>query len=300
MRILLTGKAGQLGYELAQSLKDTGDIVAVDRAQMDLTDLKKVREIIRTIKPALIINAAAYTDVETAEVESAIAMRVNGEAPAVMAEEAKLLGSAIIHFSSDYVFDGKKTGGYVEEDVATPLNAYGASKLEGELGVRASGAPHLVLRTSWVYSLRGKNFLTTIRKRALERCEFRIVNDQIGAPTWSRTLAVSIRNVLRSAAIGNAFAEWVEEHSGLYHITAQGSTTWFGFAQEVIRSLPDANKPCVVPIDSHEYPSAAVRPKNSILDCSKWISTFGDLPQWDEALRLCMQGERACQNVDDR
>lgn len=292
MRILLTGTTGQVGYELVQSLRGLGEIVTVNRPEMDLADLKKVREVIRTIKPTLIINPAAYTDVEKAESEPELAMRINGEAPAVMAEEARKLSATIIHYSTDYVFDGSKGSPYVEEDRAQPLNAYGASKLVGERGVQAAGASYLILRTSWIYGMRGRNFLTTVQRLARDGEELRIVNDQYGVPTWAHTIATATARVVRCAEKSKDAQEWWQRHTGLYHLAAQGNTTWYGFAQAIAQQLPAANKPIVTPIKSYERRSVAERPKYSVLECARWVAAFGALPTWDEALRLCMLGQR--------
>lgn len=293
MKILLTARTGQVGYELERALQGVGEIIAVDRTQLDLADLRKVRDVIRAVRPTLIINAAAYTDVDRAEREPQLAMRINAEAPAVMAEEAKRLGAAMIHYSSDYVFDGAKRGGYLEEDLARPLNAYGTSKLAGEQGVQAAGAPYLILRTSWIYGQRGRNFLTTIQRLAQQREELRVVNDQDGTPTWSHTIATATADIVRRATSGKDALEWLQSHAGLYHLAAQGSTTWYGFAQAIVDRLSIAKKPLVIPIDSHQYQSTAVRPQNSVLHCGRWIAAFGELPKWDDALRLCMLEQRA-------
>jgi dTDP-4-dehydrorhamnose reductase len=286
-RILLTGKTGQVGYELQRSLQGLGEVIAVDRQQMDLADLDQVRDVIRSVKPTLIINPAAYTAVDKAESEPELAMRVNGEAPGVMAEEAKRLGAALIHYSTDYVFDGSKPEPYVEGDAPCPVNVYGHSKLAGELAIQAAGIPHLILRTSWVYGMRGKNFLLTIQRLAKERESLSIVSDQTGSPTWCRTIAEVTAHILaRSQAVRDQGAWW-QENSGLYHLTAQGSTTWHGFTQAILAHPSIEKKPTLVPILAREYPTPAVRPENSLLSCKRLIDAFGDLPQWEAALRLC-------------
>jgi dTDP-4-dehydrorhamnose reductase len=285
MKILLTGKSGQLGYELERSLQGLGEVIALDRAGMDLADLDQVRDVIRSVKPGLIVNPAAYTAVDKAESEPALAQRINAEAPGLMAAEAARLGAAIVHYSTDYVFDGSKNGAYVEDDITGPLNVYGASKLAGEQAIAASGASHLILRTSWVYGMRGKNFLLTMLKLAREREELRIVADQHGAPTWSRTIADSSALILAQAAVGGA--DWWAANSGVYHLSSQGSTTWFGFTEAI---LAQAGISCrLVPITSAEYPVPAKRPANSLLSSSRLIERFCHLPEWQEALRLCLQ-----------
>jgi dTDP-4-dehydrorhamnose reductase len=295
VKILLTGRNGQVGYELERTLQGLGDIVAVDRSRMDLADPDQVRKVIQAVKPKLIVNAAAYTAVDLAENESDLAMRTNAEAPAIMAAEAKKLDAAIIHYSTDYVFDGSKAGAYVEDDVPNPQNAYGRSKLAGEQAIQASGVPHLILRTSWVYGTRGKNFLRTIQRLAQERGELRIVADQFGAPTWCRTIAETTAQIITQL---NAFSRQDERngiaedlwraHSGLYHLTAQGQTSWHGFAEAIVAHPSVINKPTVVAIATQDYPLPAKRPQNSLLSSEKLIRTFCSLPAWDEALKLCL------------
>ena len=286
-RILLTGTNGQVGYELQRSLQGLGEIVAVGREQMDLADLDRVREVIRTVKPTLIVNPAAYTAVDAAENDAQLAMRVNCDAPALMAEEARRLGAAMIHYSTDYVFDGTKDGPYTEKDPTCPVNVYGRTKLAGEQAIQAAGIDHLILRTSWVYGARGKNFLLTVLRLARERDELRIVADQHGSPTWCRTIADSTAHIVAQAARGGPGGRSWEEVSGIYHMTAQGATTWHGFAGAIVAHPSVARKPLVTPIATADYPLPAPRPSNSVLDCTRFIDTFCALPQWDAALRLC-------------
>ena len=203
MKILLTGSTGQVGYELARSLQGLGEVVAVDRNVMDLSNLDQVRDVIRTVRPQLIVNPAAYTAVDKAESEPELAYRVNAEAPGLMAQEAKLLGAAMVHYSTDYVFDGSNPSPRGEDDATGPLNVYGASKLAGEQAIAAAGIDHLIFRTSWVYGMRGKNFLLTMMRLAKEREELKVVADQHGAPTWSRTIADTTALVL-AQEIGRA------------------------------------------------------------------------------------------------
>jgi dTDP-4-dehydrorhamnose reductase len=287
MRILITGKTGQVGYELERSLQGLGEITAVDRTQMDLADLDQVRTVIRSVKPDLLVNAAAYTAVDKAESETQLAMRINSEAPAVMAEEAKRLGASMIHYSTDYVFDGTKTSPYTEDDIPSPINSYGRSKLAGEQAIVAAGIPHLILRTSWVYGMRGKNFLLTVLRLAKERDELRIVSDQHGAPTWCRTIADTTAHAVAQSIASENAQDWWRERSGIYHLTAQGQTTWYGFAKAILDHPSIANKPAVMPIPSTSYPSPARRPVNSVMNCERWLNTFCDLPPWNEALTLC-------------
>jgi len=293
MKILLTGKKGQVGYELERSLQGLGEIVAVDREEMDLVDLECVREVIRDVRPALIINPAAYTEVDKAESEPELAMRINGEAPRVMAEEARKLGAAFIHYSTDYVFDGSKIGCYTEDDSPNPINVYGRSKLAGEQAIQASGVPYLIFRTSWVYGMRGKNFLLTVKRLARERNELRIVDDQCGAPTWCRTIADTTAHILAGMMGGKAQAgidlDLWRQKSGLYHLTAQGQTTWFDFAHAIVAHWSTERKPVVTPIATRDYPLPARRPANSLLSCEKLIAAFCQLPAWDNALSLCLE-----------
>jgi dTDP-4-dehydrorhamnose reductase len=285
MTILLTGASGQVGFELARSLQGLGQVVAVDRARMDLSDLDQVRDVIRAVKPQLIVNPAAYTAVDKAETEPTLARRINAEAPAVMAAEAKVLGAAMIHYSTDYVFDGSKAGPWSESDPTGPLNVYGQTKLEGEQAIAAAGIDHLILRTSWVYGMRGKNFLLTMLRLAKEREELRVVADQFGAPTWSRTIADTTALVLAQARVGGN--DWWEQYSGVYHLSAQGSTSWCGFTEAIVKAAGLSCK--VMPIGSAEYPVPAKRPRNSVLDSGKLLGRFCALPEWEEALALCLE-----------
>lgn len=283
MKILLTGATGQIGFELERSLQGLGEVIAPRRAQMDLSNLDQVRAVVRSVRPHLIVNPGAYTAVDQAEAEPALARRINAEAPALMAAEARLLGAAMVHYSTDYVFDGTKSGPYHEDDLPNPLNEYGRSKLAGEQGVRAAGIDHLILRTSWVYGMRGKNFLLTMLKLGREREQLRVVSDQHGAPTWSRTVADSTALLLAQArAQGPA---WWKRYSGVYHLSCQGATTWCGFTEAIAAA---ASLPCrITPITSDEYPVAALRPRNSMLDTSK-LRTLCELPEWQQALALCL------------
>lgn len=284
MKILLTGSSGQVGYELERSLQACGVVVAPLRASLDLGDPNQIRAVVRAVRPTVIVNAAAYTAVDRAESEQALAWRINAEAPAILAEEARALGAAMVHFSTDYVFDGSKAGPYAETDLPAPLNVYGQSKLAGEQAVAAAGIAHLILRTSWVYGMRGNNFLLTMLRLARSQGALRVVADQRGAPTWSRTVADKTAQLLGAAQTGGH--PWWNQHSGLYHLACQGQTSWHGFAEAI---MAGTGLGCpVAPIASADYPQAASRPPHSVLDCGKLIGHFGPLPDWEHALRLCL------------
>lgn len=283
LRILVTGRDGQVGMELAHSLAGLGDVTATGRNELDLTSDDSIHWTVREVRPQLIVNAAAYTAVDKAESEPDFAWQINAEAVTTLAAAAKAIGAAVIHYSTDYVFDGAKQTPYIEEDRTNPLNVYGRSKLGGEQALARAGIPYLVLRTSWVYSAEGKNFLLTILRLAEEKSELRIVDDQIGAPTWSRDIAVATTSIADCWG-RNGFAE---EKSGVYHMTATGKTSWCGFATEAIRlrAMSAAAKETkfarLAPIASAEYPTPAERPKNSQLNCAKLAREFNcRLPEW--------------------
>jgi dTDP-4-dehydrorhamnose reductase len=245
---------------------------------------------VREVKPDLIVNPGAYTAVDQAESEPELAMKINGEAPGVMAEEAKRLGALLVHYSTDYVFDGRKDSPYTEDDAPNPLSVYGRTKLAGEMAVRASGARHLILRTSWVYGMRGRNFLLTILRLAREREELRIVADQFGAPTWSRMSAETTAAILARVGTGGSAAT----DSGIYHLTASGSTSWHGFTAAIIEGAARAwgfepTTRRVLPIATTDYPTPAARPANSRMSCNRLGADFGvRLPDWAECLALCL------------
>lgn len=289
--ILLTGINGQVGSELARSLQAVGRVVGFDRASLNLSDIKRIRQVVNDVAPALIVNAAAYTAVDAAETDVASAMRLNADAPETFAREAKRLGALLVHYSTDYVFDGAKQGPYVEDDATNPLNVYGVSKLAGEQAVVASGCAYLIFRTSWVYGARRKNFLQTMLRLGAERDELRVVNDQIGAPTWSRTIAVASAAVL-SQVLRSGHDDLLSS-SGIYHFTAAGSTSWAGFAQEIFRNSSQPDRPVIKGIPTASYPTPAVRPLNSRLSNDKLAKAFGiQAPSWDDALRQCMAQSR--------
>ncbi len=287
MKILLTGCSGQLGRELKRSLASLGELVACDRSQLDLSDPKSLRETVRSIVPTVIINAAAYTAVDKAEAEPAIADAINAAAPGILAEEAKASGALLIHYSTDYVFDGAKATPYTEDDVPAPLSAYGRSKLDGELAIVASDCRHLIFRTSWVFGLHGANFMKTMLRLGRERDELRVIGDQFGAPTWSRHLADVTALVLARR----------EPPSGVYHLTAAGETSWHGYAEAIfaearIAGLIDKT-PMVRRITSADFPLPAPRPANSRLDCSRFQRDFDlQLPDWRSGLVDCLADAR--------
>ena len=287
MKILLTGAQGQVGWELQRSVAPFGEINALGHAQLDLSDVDAIRQAVRHSGPDLIVNAAAYTAVDQAEKEAERAHAVNAIAPAILAEEAKHLRAAFIHYSTDYVFDGRKQAPYEEMDAPHPLGVYGRTKFEGEKAVAAVGGAHLVLRTSWVYGLRGKNFLRTILRLAEEREELRVVNDQLGAPTWSRLLAEATAACLSQCLYRGGVHDMLAERSGLYHLSAGGQTSWFGFADAIVGHAP--KPPKMIAISTEEYPLPAKRPAYSVLSNGKFGRVFGlQLPDWQSGLNLCL------------
>nr|WP_254219597.1 dTDP-4-dehydrorhamnose reductase [Burkholderia multivorans] len=287
---MLTGINGQVGFELQRTLQGLGNVVALDRSRLDLSRLDQVRDVVRDLKPDLIVNPAAYTAVDQAETDVAMATRLNAEAPAVLAEEAKRIGAALIHYSTDYVFSGTKAGPYVEDDAVDPQNVYGRTKLDGERAIAASGCAHLIFRTSWVYGTRGKNFLLTMLRLGAERDELKVVADQIGAPTWSNTIATLTAHVVAQATCAPMRDEWWHAHSGIYHLCAAGSTSWHGFAEAIFRLADLPKKPAVMPIPAGAYPTPAKRPANSRMSNEKLAEHFCvRAPQWEAALELCMK-----------
>ena len=285
LKILISGKTGQVAVELQKHLAGLGELIVLGRDVLDLSQPDQIRAQVRAHKPDLLIIAAAHTAVDQAENEPELAFAINAIAPGVFAEEAAAQGIPLIHYSTDYVFDGRKPAPYTEDDATNPLGVYGKSKLAGELAIAASGARHLILRTSWVYSTHGKNFLLTMQRLLQERSELRVVADQIGAPTWAGTIAQSTRALIERWQSGDA-AAW-----GTYHLTASGETSWFGFTQAIAGHLTAQGKACATlePIPASAYPTPAARPQNSRLDCSKLAREWGVAqPDWEAALSACL------------
>lgn len=294
--ILVTGASGQVGFELVRSLQGLGKVVAPDRRALDLADARTVETALAEIEPSLIVNSAAYTAVDQAESDVEAAMRVNAAAPGELASAAERAGIPLIHFSTDYVFDGCKDVPYDEDDAVAPLNVYGKSKLAGERAIAETGAAHLILRTSWVYGARGRNFLRTMLRLGAERPELRIVEDQRGAPTWSRTIAAMTAHIVAQAFAvpREERAQWWAVRTGTYHLSAAGETSWAGFAQAIFELALGQRAPKVVAIASSEYPTPARRPANSRLSNAKLAGVFGiGAPHWREALTLCLQERQA-------
>lgn len=289
-KILLTGANGQVGWELQRTLSCLGEIIAFDSQALNLADVAGLRAKLKAVAPQIIVNAAAYTAVDKAESDVERAHAVNAIAPGILAEEAARTGALLVHFSTDYVFDGSGITPWREDDTCNPLNVYGRSKLEGERLIQASDCRHLIFRTSWVYGARGSNFLLTMRRLMRERAELKIIADQIGAPTWCRDLAEATAQILGQLA---GFA--AKQHTypwGVYHMCNAGETSWHGFAQVIQTLIP--SETCtlkhLIAIPSEEYPTPAQRPRNSRLDNTRLQNTFGlRLQHWESALRLCMQ-----------
>jgi dTDP-4-dehydrorhamnose reductase len=304
-KILLTGKNGQIGHELSRLLPQLGEVIAVDFDELDLLKPDEIRRAIQNVRPNLFVNAAAYTAVDQAETDRAIALALNADTPAVIAEEAKKIGAALVHFSTDYVYDGSKGTPYDEDDPRNPLSHYGKTKLAGDLAIQNSGVPHLILRTAWVYGTRGKNFLLTILRLATQREELRIVSDQVGAPTWSREIAAASTRILRQIYCGESPIDSLTRLGGIYHLTAAGQTNWSEFAQAILDlahqtstraswfSAATEDRPIIarriIPIPTAEYPTAARRPAYSVLSNSRCQRTFGfAVPDWKSQLQSVM------------
>jgi dTDP-4-dehydrorhamnose reductase len=312
LRLLITGANGQVGWHLQRTLAPLGEVTALTREQLDLSDLDAVAAAVRKSAADIVVNAGAYTAVDKAESEPELANAINAAAPVRMAQELARSGGLLIHYSTDYVFDGSKPGAYTEDDATAPLNAYGRSKLAGEQGIAGSGCAHIILRTTWLYDIRGKNFLKTVLRLAREREELRMVGDQYGAPTWARTVAEATAGMVARSFPGSAAGtgqrgraeDSAAERSGIFHLTAGGRTSWAEFAEAIIAEYEDCspwpgepgawNAPLmvkrVVAIKSEEYQTPARRPQNSVLNNDKVKAVFGVvMPEWRGQLRLAMQ-----------
>jgi dTDP-4-dehydrorhamnose reductase len=306
--ILLIGKGGQVGSELAVLLPRLGDVVALDRTQLDLSQAEQIRRAIRRIRPQLIVNAAAYTAVDQAEKEQDLARAINSEAPEIMAEEGGKIGASLVHYSTDYVFDGTKNSPYLEDDSPNPLSVYGRTKLAGERAIRSSGVSHLIFRTAWVYATQGRNFLLTILRLATQRDQLRIVHDQFGAPTRNSEIAASTTAILEQIATKRENGFDFSSGNGTYHMTAAGVTTWCEFAAAILEETAQVPKPIpwlsralgglplpksrVIPITTEEYPTPARRPAYSVLSNSLLAKTFRiELTDWRTQLHRVFEQE---------
>ncbi|HZQ91945.1 MAG TPA: dTDP-4-dehydrorhamnose reductase [Terriglobales bacterium] len=303
MKVLVTGKDGQVGWELQRALAAVGDVVALGRQELDLRNVDAIRRTVRDLLPNIVINAAGYTDVNRAEAERAIADEVNGRAPGIFAEEAARIGALLVHYSTDYVFSGDFKRPYREDDPVGPINAYGASKLLGEQAIQAVGGHYLIFRTAWVYATRGKNFFLTILRFAREGKPLRVVADQKGTPTWARLIAETTAAVLRKPAGELA------QRAGVYHLTAGGETNWHEFARAILSEVANSHAPDAAAcrqalerlqaITSAEFSTPARRPANSVLDNQKLVQVFGiRFPGWREQLHLAVEDWQRGETTD--
>lgn len=306
IKILLLGGTGQVGSELYPLLAKMGELTAFGRREVDLADPDCILRVLEEVRPNLIVNAAAFTMVDLAETQSDLAEAVNAHAPAVLAEGAKNMGAVLVHYSTDYVFGGDKSTPYNESDETNPINTYGKTKLAGEQAIRDSGASHLILRTSWVYGTRGKNFLLTILRLAAQKEEISVVADQIGAPTWSRMLALGTSHILSTIVSRKGGLSAGAEFSGVYHLTADGQASWHKFAQAIVDECSASRKrppwlieftggrplalKRIIPIATNAYPTPARRPAYSMLCNNKVLQVFGvRLPHWRVQLQLAFR-----------
>ncbi len=291
MRILLLGNTGQLGWELERTLAPLGEVIPLDYPALDLADEGQVRLLVRRVAPQVIVNATAYTAVDRAETESDLAYAVNARAPQLLAEEAQAIGAALIHFSTDYVFDGVKGAPYVETDLPNPLGVYGASKLAGEQAIQQVGGVYLILRAAWVYSTRRESFVTKVLQWARQQRALRIVADQVSNPTWARALAEITAQLLAQG--GLQVVPWLAERAGLYHLAGDGYASRYEWAQAILRLDPHPEEQIVEAVEpalTTDFPTPAHRPLFSALNCDKFMDTFGlRLPDWRNALRLALE-----------
>ena len=290
MKIVLFGKEGQLGWEFQRTLPVLGDVASWGREQVDFCDLDAIQKTLKESKPNLIVNASAYTDVDGAENETEAAMKINALAPGIMAEMARNLGAVLIHYSTDYVFDGKRHSPYTESDQTNPLNVYGKSKLIGEENIQQAGDAYLILRTSWVYSLRGNSFVNKVLGWARTNDLLRIVDDQIGNPTWARMLAETTNLLLGKNSVN--LYETIRERRGVYHLAGHGYTSRYEWAKQILINDPEPSEQVVKtlqPARSEEFSTPAVRPLFSALDCTRFERIFGlRLPSWEGTLKLAL------------
>jgi dTDP-4-dehydrorhamnose reductase len=293
MRILLTGKNGQVGSELNKILTLFGEVTATGRDEMDLSDPNQIRQIMNQVKPEMIINAGAYTAVDKAESEPDLAKAVNSIAPKILAEEAMNQGALLIHYSTDYTYSGEMAKKpYLESDSPSPKSVYGITKLEGDLAIKQSGASHLILKTGWVYSENGSSFLSKILQLAKERDELRVVNDQIGTPTWCKSISDATGEIIKQIIEKkeDSLAQISSSISGVYHMTCQGQTNWYEFARAILELTRPEKVPNLLAISTKEYPTPANRPLYSVLSNAKLKKSFGvALPYWEDALKNCLE-----------
>jgi dTDP-4-dehydrorhamnose reductase len=290
MRILLIGNNGQVGWELQRALAPLGEILPVDYPEVDLANETSLRKCVRDIRPQAIVNAAAYTAVDRAETEPDLAMVINGIAPGILAEEASALGAALIHYSSDYVFDGTKGEAYNETDLPNPVNVYGWSKLAGDQNIQQVDCAYLILRTTWVYSLRSGGFVQKALGWARKNETLRIVSDQVGSPTWARMLAEATAQVVAKA--GDNILPWIKERRGLYHLGGEGTVSRLDWTKAILKYDPNPSEQVVrevLPALTSDFPTPAQRPLYSPINCDLFADTFGlRLPDWENALRMAM------------
>jgi dTDP-4-dehydrorhamnose reductase len=292
MNILLFGENGQVGSELQQSLPEIGKVISLKN--FDLTNLHELQQTLKEIKPDLIVNASAYTAVDKAESEVDVAMKVNAQAPAIMAEWARKSGAGMIHYSTDYVFDGKKGSPYVESDLTNPLNVYGKSKLAGEENIQQAGDAYWIFRTSWVYSVRKTSFVSKVLEWARKNETLKIVNDQVSNPTWARDLADAIFRLI--SAYRRNIQDVMKEKRGIYHLAGTGYISRYEWAKQILANDPRPSEQLarsIEPVSSDVFPTPAIRPLFSALDCSKFMQTFGfSLPGWKDSLKKAMAEQK--------
>ena len=292
MRIVLIGKNGQLGWELQRTLPVLGEVIALGRTDLDLSVPDSIRKSITTLKPDLIINTAAYTEVDLAETQPDLAMKVNAMAPGVLAKVAHELRAVFIHYSTDYVFDGKSERPYTENDFPHPINTYGKSKQQGEENIKQAGDAYLIFRTSWVYSMRGNSFVNKVLGWARKNTTLKIVRDQVSNPTWARMLAEMTSAILASKQ--PQLLETVREKQGVFHLAGSGHTSRYAWAQHILANDPNRQEQlaqAIEPVSSDEFPTPARRPCFTALDCTKFVENFGmQMPGWEESLQLAMRG----------